>query len=264
MESWNQRLFQTHLRTRRFGQELVYFLELDSTNRWLEEGYRIYPLNGTVVVANHQTDGKGRQGKVWFDKSSSALLFSVLLRHSLDDTAVGFLSFLPAISIIRALSSFISPAYKILLKWPNDVLLNHRKIAGILGVNLHNEEKRISIIGVGVNLTTMKEDFPDVIQNLATSIFEETGVVIQKEVLLAEILYEWEKLYDNLVEGKTEDIRTIWCQNSFPMGTRITRIEHDKKFTGRFSGLGEKGQLLLKDDSDRIHEFYSGEISIES
>jgi BirA family biotin operon repressor/biotin-[acetyl-CoA-carboxylase] ligase len=131
--SWDNRLFQRHLETRRFGRELTYLEEVDSTNQWLLDQHEHFSLNGCVVVAGHQTAGRGRQGRAWYDKPHASLLFSVLLRYPATNVASGFMPHLPAIALAGVLANRVGGTHEILLKWPNDVLLNRRKLAGVLG-----------------------------------------------------------------------------------------------------------------------------------
>jgi BirA family biotin operon repressor/biotin-[acetyl-CoA-carboxylase] ligase len=257
--SWDSKLYQRHLATRRFGRELEYHEVLDSTNRFLMDEHERFGLNGAVVVAAHQTAGLGRQGRTWHDVASSSLLFSVLLRYPADNLAAGFLSMIPAIALVESLLEELVTS-NLILKWPNDVLLNQLKIAGVLGQNLADGKQSVSVIGVGVNINTRIYDFPEQIRNTASSILQETGRTVQAEILLARILNHWEKLFDQLLDERIGSLRESWMKYSFPIGTRLTRLENGLSITGSYQGIGDRGQLLLLDDEGNEHELFTGDI----
>jgi BirA family transcriptional regulator, biotin operon repressor / biotin---[acetyl-CoA-carboxylase] ligase len=260
--TWDHKLYQQNLRTRRFGRELVHYEELDSTNRLLCEECQRYPLNGSVIVANHQTAGRGRLGRNWFDKSASSLLFSVVLRYTDSVEKSGLLTFLPAIAIAEWLCGTIEPSHHVALKWPNDVLLNGKKLAGILAQKVAGAPLNTTVVGIGINLTTDATDFPDSVQGQATSLFAETKIDVRWEILLAELMNLWEGYFDELLEDRTDIIREKWLHRAHPIGTPIIREEAGGRLSGTFAGLGQQGQLLLCDEGGIVHELFSGDIII--
>ncbi len=258
--SWDQKLFHWHLKTRRFGREIVYLDEVNSTNRWLAEHQAQFTMSGGVVVAGHQTLGRGRQNRTWLDKPEASLLFSLLLRSQGGSAGPSFLSLLPAIALGELLYEKFGTTTSIRLKWPNDVLMNDRKLAGVLGQNLMCDGKNVSILGMGINVRGARESFPAELQAAATTIEAETGAALSSESLLAELLNHLEELYDLLLEGKPEVLRERWMRLGPPIGTSMTRVESGSAVSGKFAGLGERGQLLLRDDNNVLREIFSGDI----
>ncbi len=258
--SWDQKLFHRHLKTRRFGRELVYLAEVDSTNRRLAENHAQFTISGGVVVAGHQTAGRGRQSRTWLDQSENSLLFSLLLRNRAGSAELSFLSLLPAIALGELLHEKFGATSSVRLKWPNDVLMNDRKLAGVLGQALTSDGVLISILGMGVNVRGSQEDFPPELRSAATTIEAETGVLLAREVLLAELLNRLEELHDLALENEIEVLRLRWMRLGPPVGAKLNRIEGGLVLRGEFAGLGERGQLLLRTKDNVIQGIFSGDI----
>lgn len=258
--SWNQKLFDRHLQTRRFGRECVWFDELDSTNRWLSENLNAFTMSGGVVVCDHQLRGRGRFQRTWFDRPGSCLLFSVILRYPVVLHSAGMASLLPAIAIAECLVIRTGSKTHVSLKWPNDVLLNGRKAAGILGVNMSAERGTSSVVGVGFNLDLTEEDFPADIRETATSLKREAIAAAPREVLLAEILMKWEALFDEASAGNPRELCERWERFGPERGSRMVRSTGREKVEGYFAGLGDQGQMLLQTSDHGIIEIFSGDI----
>lgn len=257
--TWDSKLFQRHLTTRRFGREFVWFEEIDSTNCWMAENHARFTMSGAVVAANHQTAGRGRYQREWHDAPGTALLFSMLLRHPVQGENAGLVNLLPAVALADVLSGTPGLGQRVRVKWPNDVLLNGRKVAGILGQRVGTEDNGPSVFGVGVNISADPADFPQELRNRVTSILAEASDAPRREILLAAILHRWEELFDDYVEGRFEIIRGNWERHGPARGTALIRREGELVFAGRFAGLGAGGQLRLADEADVIHEFLSGD-----
>lgn len=217
-------------------------------------------MNGAVVIAEHQTSGRGRFTRAWDDVPQKSLLFSVLLKSAKEESRAGFYQMLPAISLAKVLKKRLGKEHSICLKWPNDVLLNDRKLAGILAERFAISGSTVTIVGVGINVNADLRELSETARANGTSLYAETGMITQREVLLAEIINEWEPLYDLLREDNTEPIRELWLELGPPLNTRITRMERGTEISGDFAGIGSAGQLLLRDENGVVHEFFSGDI----
>lgn len=255
---WDHKLFKRHLTTRRFGREAAHFAELDSTNAYLAAHAGEFAMSGGVVIADHQTAGRGRYARTWHDAPGKSLLFSLLLRQSGDGDYPGLWTLLPATALAVVLENCITPG-ALRLKWPNDLLVNGRKAAGILGQSAVENGRTVAVIGVGLNVSAVIADFPPELQSSATSLRRETGGDPRREILLAEILAAWEALHDQLLCDGAPAIIAQWERYGPPRGTPLTRTDGAAAVNGRFAGLGEQGQLRLADDREVIHEFFSGE-----
>jgi BirA family transcriptional regulator, biotin operon repressor / biotin---[acetyl-CoA-carboxylase] ligase len=260
--SWDAKLLHRHLTTRRFGREAIWLDEVDSTNRWIAEHVNDFTISGGVVIADHQTAGRGRYDRRWSDAAGKSLLFSLLIRHDVRNGASQWLSMLPGIAVAETLTRRIGSVCKIGLKWPNDVLLNGLKVSGVLGQTVWQETRCWVILGVGLNVDGERDDFPPEIRAAATSVWNESGERIPREILLAEILNEWELLLDRFYEENFVMIRERWELHSPARGTRIQRREMAEVVSGAFEGLGESGELLLRDDRGTLHRLLTGDLTV--
>ncbi len=253
---WDDKQLHWHLATRRFGRQHKYFDEIDSTNRWLIEHLDAFTLSGGVAIAGHQTSGRGRQSRLWADAPGNGLLCSVKLQLRGKHTAKGFLSMIPAIALARAITLH-DPAAEVALKWPNDVLLSHKKVAGILAESTICGGVEVVIVGIGVNVYSIP---PGEFIWPATSLREDSKWHPSREVLLAELLNHWEPLYDQFLDNDLDGLRSAWEEFGPRKGAHMKRVESPNFVEGEFAGIGENGQLLLRNTEGVIHEVYSGDI----
>ena len=198
--------------------------------------------DGTVVVASSQRAGRGRRGRAWLDEPGASLLFSILMRPRLGPSRWPLLSLTTAVAVARALDRVggVHPS----LKWPNDVLVNGRKIAGIL-LESRLTEHPLVVIGVGINLT--QEGFPADLQARATSVRQVTGRLIDPALLLEDMLTEidvWRTALE--VEG-FPSIRNAWRALSSTLGAWV-RVD---EVSGRAVDLDEDGALVIDDGYTR-------------
>jgi BirA family biotin operon repressor/biotin-[acetyl-CoA-carboxylase] ligase len=259
--SWDAKLFHRHLTTRRFGRECVWLDEVDSTNRWLADNEAQFTMSGATVVAGHQSAGRGRRDRTWYDKPGASLLFTVLLRHPADSALFGYLGLMPAIALAQCLAERFAPNHFVSLKWPNDVLIRGKKVAGVLGQSSLQGTQGRSFVGVGINVAQHADDFGDEFRQRSTSLLLEDDTEVAHEPLLADILNRWEPLFDDLLEKRFDELKAKWYAFGHPIGSTLTREEAGQTISGTFEGLGEHGQLLLRDEQGMLHELFTGDLS---
>lgn len=260
MTSWDEKQLHWHLTTRRFGRQIRYFEELDSTNHWLLANTAEFTLNGAVVVAGHQTHGRGRYDRTWFDNVGQSLLFSVFLQLQKSSPAPGFLSMLPAIALTRTLHQH-DPDALVTLKWPNDVLIDGCKVAGVLAETVTGNGSNAVVVGVGINMSGLPVGLADSALVSPTSIYLATSWRPGREILLASILNEWEPLFDLFLDDERSELRAAWEEFGPKPGTLLSRTEAGETIEGKFMGLGDNGQLVLKTSDGDTREVYSGDVS---
>jgi BirA family biotin operon repressor/biotin-[acetyl-CoA-carboxylase] ligase len=244
------------------GRELLFFSEIDSTNReaWdrAEKGAR----EGTVIIADSQSHGKGRLGKAWESPPGSNLYLSIILRPRISPPAAPQITLLAGIAAARALSGV--SGLECLIKWPNDIFFRGRKLAGILAeMEGKGSRVRFVILGVGVNVNWRREDFPAGIRETATSLGAETGMEISRVAVAAGLLHELEKEYSSFLrEGFSARLREEWNRLSCVQGKGVTLILPEGKISGQALGLDSEGALLLLDEEGKTHHFIAGEVSL--
>ena len=250
-------LIQANLKTRILGQQIEYYTRLESTNSeaWeiIDEGAK----SGAIVVTDNQFSGKGRANRKWSAAPDKSLTFSLLLFPDLDPNLSGWFPIISGLSVQKALLNFDTD---VRLKWPNDLILDAKKVGGILCESKvkGNKLKQV-VIGIGLNVNETMDDFDDSLQSTATSLHMSTDKFYQRERVLAEILNALEPLFEGLPNNR-DMIRTEWESASGHMNESVQFHHGDEIVEGIFKSLGEAGSAVL-DINGQENRFYSGEIS---
>jgi len=247
------------LKCKLFARNITHFHEVESTN---EEAKRIaekgYP-EGSLVIAEKQTAGKGRMGRHW-KSSSDGLWTSIILKPSIPLRDAPKLALLTAAALRTTLSEDFGIEASI--KWPNDLLVDNKKICGIL-TEMKGEMDRIDYIinGVGINVNQNPEDFSGELVNTATSLKIIKGKEIDRLLLLQRYLETLEEFYLDFLENGFEKTRQVCIKNSHTVGNIVTIYSGDKEYTGKAVNIGDDGALIVEIDGQEI-PFYGGEVSL--
>ncbi len=249
-------------RGKRMGGEIHFFPSLASTNREAQEQARRGAGEGAAILADSQSRGKGRLGRLWESPPGVNLYFSLVLRPDIPPAKAPQLTLMAGIAVCRALSKVSTLEAR--LKWPNDVLVRGRKVAGILA-EMESESGRIRfvILGVGINVNWRGEDMPPSVRDTATSLRSEAGEEISRASVAGEIFDELEDWYaDFLKEGFSSRMREEWNRLSWVNGKRVTVTLPDGIVSGDALGLDRNGALLLMDEQGKTHHLVVGDVSL--
>jgi BirA family transcriptional regulator, biotin operon repressor / biotin---[acetyl-CoA-carboxylase] ligase len=205
----------------------------------------------TVVVADSQAAGRGRRGRVWLDEPGASLLLSVVLRPRLEPTRLPLLSLAAAVAVAETLGEVFHLAPR--LKWPNDVLVADRKIAGIL-LESRLGPAPLVVLGIGVNLT--QRTFPPALTGRATSVALETDRRVDRETLLGALLEALDRQRADLERGALADVLERWRALSDTLGRTV--IVDDVR--GVATDIDDGGALVVADDDGRRHLVVAGEV----
>ncbi len=235
------------------------FNTLDSTNL---EAKRIV-LKGIeqklVIVSNEQTKGKGRNSRIW-DSPSGNLYMSILLRSDDFCDKKSDLSFVTAITVYEALFSVIKDSgydFDLTIKWPNDILVNHAKIAGILLESIKSYGKDYLIIGIGINISY----FPKFADKQTTSLEKLNIKNITPSEILDKVMESFSYYYKLWQNEGFEEIRKLWLARSFPRGSIITISDGKNRISGIFEDIdGKDGAIMVKLLSGEIRRLSSGDV----
>ncbi len=235
------------LQTRIFAQNLVFYDVTDSTNTQAKAMLksRVLP-EGTVLVAARQTAGRGTGGHHWESSTPESLLFSLILQPPL---RLQPLSFVPATALARTLRGrYGIDAH---LKWPNDVLVGTRKLAGILceGVSQPNSQTAW-VVGVGINVN--QRAFPEPIRDIAVSMYQMTGALYAIEHVFQDYMLEMEHLY-----YAQEDVLHAWRQYTRMIGQTIHATHHDRETFVKVVGLSPEGYLQVERTDGHVETWMS-------
>ncbi|MFQ6675391.1 MAG: biotin--[acetyl-CoA-carboxylase] ligase [Fidelibacterota bacterium] len=243
-------LIKANLETRVLGQEIAYFVRVASTNteamELLEEGVP----EGTVVVTDNQTAGRGRHHQSWFSGPGKGLAFSVILKPELTGRVAGVISLMGAVAASEAIERFhLSPT----VKWPNDILLSGRKCGGILvDTRFQGNTMGWAIMGIGVNVNETAHDFPEEFREGSISILMAKESPAQRELALAWILNSLEQWYDRLKSEEFGAIISAWKRRCNHLGEKVLFTRKGKTQAGIFTDVTERGEAVIRHDSGEV------------
>ena len=256
--------FQSRLATRTLGRHLVARASVESTNDAAWDALAAGTPDGTVIVADEQTRGRGRAGRVWHLAPGAGLALSVLLHTGCDRGAPGALPLGAGLALARALERLGVVAA---LKWPNDLLLGGRKLSGILCESRRSAVRRedgagdAAVIGVGVNILERRESFPPEIRERSTSLALE-GFALDRETVAAEFLNALEPLWAALQEGGREDVLAAWRARASFWGERVSVRTAAGEVRGLARTLDAHGGLVLALDGGGETTVLAGDLEI--
>lgn len=248
-----------YYRSGTLGQEVLWREVLPSTNTTAKEIARQGADHGTLVVTEEQTAGRGRRGRSWNSERGSGIFASLILRPELPTRVVPMLTLAVGIALVEALHYFgLNNAW---LKWPNDVWVGERKLAGILS-ELSGELDRVDFVVIGMGINTNQAEFPEWLASTATSIYRETGLKQNRGELLARILVELEKVLPLLELAEPDSLVQAWQKHDRLLGRQVNVIEPTDSYTGTALGLGSSGALriAMPDGSEKL--VMAGDVSI--
>jgi BirA family transcriptional regulator, biotin operon repressor / biotin---[acetyl-CoA-carboxylase] ligase len=248
------------LRTQVIGKKLFVFESIDSTNTCVKTLAEVGNPEGTVVVADFQTAGRGRLGRSWVSEPGANLLFSLLLRPPINKEAAGQLTFYSAVFIARALERVAKQPFE--CKWPNDVLLEGKKCCGILLENSIQRDKiEFSVVGIGINVN--QSSFPEEMSSRATSLYKELGHTFDRTSLLQEMLREADTLLPCLHTGEMSKIMEEWNSRCTMFGKPVTLAHGEERISGTAVGLDADGGLIIKTQRGQA-TYYAGDVTLLS
>lgn len=251
------------LKTKRFGQSIHYFDEIESTQIIAHQLAREGAIDGTIVIAEEQTAGKGRMQRPWDSAKGKGIWMTIIVRPDLLPHQAPQYTLVTAVSVVMAMKSLYQN-FTPEIKWPNDILINGRKCVGIL-TEMLAEMDRVEglLVGVGINTNQGPSDFPEELKDIATSIAIEEGSKVNRAELVAEILKYLEMYTDEYVENGFKSIKQLWVEHSGTIGKRIKATTLREVIEGLAIGITDDGVLEIQLDHGEIKKVYSADIEIQ-
>ena len=250
------------MRTKWLGRQVVYFEETDSTNtqakRLAEEGAE----SGTLVVADMQTAGKGRRGRSWQQSSGTMISMTFILKPEFPPDEASMLTLVAAHSVAKAIEEETGLTASI--KWPNDIIINGKKIVGILTeMSLSVEQDCIHYVVVGIGINVNLTEIPEEIRETATSLSLETGRSIGRSKLIARVMEYFEKDYEQFLEtGDLSGILDSYNAHLISMDREVRILDPKGEYTGISRGMNRVGELLVEREDGSTVNVYAGEVSV--
>ena len=252
---------QRGLSTNYIGKEIYYFPELKSTNIMAKEKalHRAEGMDeGTLIIAEKQSAGKGRLGREWFSPAGGIWL-SIILYPQLFPSYISRITLMTAVAVVKAIK--VCTQIESQIKWPNDILINEKKVCGIL-TEMSAELDIINwvVVGIGINANIDLRDFPEDIQENTISLKETSGKEISRVKLVQTFLQEFEKYYEKLKRKEFSSILKEWKSCSHTLGKKIRVDIGERIITGEAIEINESGALILKKEDGELAEIISGTI----
>lgn len=245
------------LDTEFIGKNIIHFDTIDSTNDYAKH-IAVDEKDGTIIISEEQTKGKGRLGRQWHSKASEGIWMSIILKPEITPYKAPFITLVAGASIVKALNKLGVNAS---IKWPNDIIVNDKKICGIL-TELSAEIERVNyvVLGMGINVKTM--EFDSEICDVATSLYKE-GYEVSRVDIVKNILTEFEVLYLDYVVNKSKKKTLDICRvYSAIIGKKIYIISDGERELVKCLDLNEEGNLIIETEQGLVKEMMSGEVSI--
>jgi BirA family biotin operon repressor/biotin-[acetyl-CoA-carboxylase] ligase len=251
------------LRDRRFGRNIVFLHEVSSTNDFAKELAGYGADEGTVVLSERQTAGRGRLSREWISPRGG-LWFSVVVRPELKPAEAVTLVFVAGLAVAEVLGELYG--LKAETKWPNDVLVNGRKVCGILAeMNTTGEKVNYAIVGVGLNANfDVVKVFPEELMKTAVSLENVLGRKVRLDELLRAVLEKLENSYELFMKEGFDPILTKWKRYAGFLGCQVEVACGTEKWVGLASDVSNDGSLILRLEDGALKRFSVGDVTLQS
>lgn len=247
-------------KTKWAGQEVYYFPETDSTNIRAKQLAESGAAHGTLVAADRQTAGRGRRGRGWESPSGCSIYMSILLRPKFLPAKAPMMTLVMAYSVAESLRAYTG--LDIQIKWPNDVVLNGKKLVGIL-TEMSTEIDYINHVVIGVGINVNMDSFSEEIAKTATSLRMEMGKTLKRSTLIAEIMRRFEQDYEEYVKtGDLSGIREAYERLMVNYGKEVRILGAQEPFQALALGINNNGELLVRKEDGSEEAVYAGEVSV--
>ena len=242
------------------AKEVLYFDTIDSTNTKAQElAEKGYP-SGTLVVADKQESGKGRRGRSWVSPSGTGIFMTLMIKPDINPNNASMLTLVAALAVAKAITSVTGE--EALIKWPNDIVVNSKKVCGIL-TEMNAQFDYINHIVVGIGINVHNESFPEEISQMASSLMIEAGGKrFHRAQIIAETMSYFEQYYDTFL--KTQDLSALVREYDELLVNRnksVRVLDPKEPFDGKAMGITPKGELIV-DTWEARKLVSSGEVSV--
>ena len=246
------------------GKEYYHFDTIDSTNTFAKQIAAQGCSHGTLVVAEKQEAGIGRRGRSWSSEKGAGIYMSLVLRPELKTDEASMLTLVAAISVAKAIRSLLEDARtnpSVWIKWPNDIVINGKKICGIL-TELSLKQREIDFIVIGIGINVGNKTFPEEISSIASSILLESGVHVEKKILIRFVWQQFETYYEQFSKWKDlREIRKEYEELLINKNKKVRVLDPLGEYEGIAKGITNTGELLVETDCS-LQKVSGGEVSV--
>ena len=252
-----------NLNCARIGSAVVFLPEVDSTNNLIKDYLKTGADEGLVAVAESQTGGRGRMGRIWHSPPETGVYLSILLKPNLEPDHLPRFTLLAGVAAVLTINEFSHQRAS--LKWPNDILINSKKVCGLLCELIQNQgEPSALIIGIGINVNHMQEHFPENLKNTATSLRIVNGSPIDRLTVIRSLLINIDREYQTYLTKGEHSVIKKWSLNSDLFGKRVSVKHGSVIIKGTAMRLDESGRLVLRRDNGYDEVIHFGEVTLRT
>ena len=255
------------LKTTVVGRKVLYFDVVDSTNNHARKIASEGCEDGTVVIAGKQTAGRGRLGRKWESYEDTGIYLSIILKPVISPEDIQIIPIAASVAVTQAIEAVTG--IRAGIKWPNDIILDNKKVCGIsTEMNSEMEKVNFIILGIGINFSQKPEDFPPELHDKAISLgfFAEKNhlsIDISKKLdLIRAVLSELDRIYSLIMKGHSLKLIEKWKNYALTLNKDVRIIYRDKEYTGQAVDITNDGRLVVRCDDGVIREVLSGEVSV--
>ena len=255
---FTEKILHKGLKTRSFGNKIYTFETIDSTNNCAKVVAGVGAQEGTVVIAEEQTAGRGRLGRLWHSNPHENLTFSIVLRPRIGNEGFNLLPLYAAVAVAEAIERITQ--LRVECKWPNDLIIDKKKVAGILieGSFKDNASEYV-ILGIGINVN--QQTFPNDLMQKATSLSLATNKEIDRAELFREVLRSLERHYQTIRSSAFPSILSAWLLRSSLIDKPISISQHGTLISGIVRGLNSDGGLIIQ-TNESTQTVFAGDVTV--
>lgn len=246
-------------KTKWVGTEICYFDVTDSTNTQAKSLGEGDAPNGTLVVAGKQESGRGRRGRSFESPAGTGIFMTLLLRPEIEPQNASMLTLVSALAVAKGIEHMVDLPVQI--KWPNDIVINGKKVCGIL-TEMSAQMDYVNYIVIGIGINVGNEEFPEEIKDVATSIYLESGKHVNRAMLIEKIWEEFEDYYE--LYEKTQDLSSLVKEyDSYLVnrGQKVRVLDSKEPYVGKAMGITDRGELIV-DTWEARRLVAAGEVSV--
>ncbi len=247
------------LNTKIFGRKLYIYDNIESTNLLAKKVASLGAIEGTTVITDLQTAGRGRLGRTWIGDPARNLLLSIVVRPKIDNKKMGLLPFFASVGACFTIEGLTGLQCE--CKWPNDLILNGKKCCGIL-IESSFQESSLEYVIIGIGINVNQEHFGNDLDKKATSLLNECGRIIEVKDVFKQLMISLESLYLDVRRGYFDTVLREWKSRAKMFGREITLQQMEKEISGKAVDLSNDGGLILE-CRDGLQTFYSGDVTIK-
>ena len=256
---YNETTIADQIHTKWAGKTVHFARETDSTNLWIKRLAKEGASEGTLALAEFQSAGRGRLGRSWEVPEGTSVMMSILLRPKFEPQYAPTLTLVMGMAVAKAVKSL---GFDVSIKWPNDVVVSHKKICGILTeMGVRDGKIDYAVIGVGINVNI--REFPEEMADKATSLYLESGREFDRSQIPGLVMEAFEEYYEKFaatcdLSGLKEEYESILANYNQP----VRVLDPKEPFEGVALGITSTGELRVRKEDGTIAEVHSGEVSV--